>query len=251
MAYAYQMSEQDGTYTQPIPVKAAVTIPAGAFFAVDSSGRAVPANDATAVRIAGRAPTEYANTADGAADGDLTVVAERRAYTVENSATDPVAAADILNVVYLESHNIIRKTRTSLNQPAVGIFLGFDGTYPIVELLGGVRGLPVGYHDADGATVLAAQTGDLITNLGAAGAAVFALPAAVPGLEFNFAVKVAQQLRIDPSGTETIELPSTAAQGAAGKYLWADAIGEFVRLRCLVAGTWSVVAAAGTWTHEV
>jgi hypothetical protein len=250
MSTSYEMTSQEGIYTQPLPVKAGETILAGAFFGVDSSGRAVPANDATVVRLAGRAPTEYANDAVGAADGDMTVVAERKTYTVENSATDPVAAADVLNVVYLESHNIIRKSRTLLNQPVAGILLGFEGVYPVIQILGGLPGAAVGFHDADGATLLAAQSGALITNLGAAGAAVFALPAAVPGLEFNFAVKVAQQLRIDPNGTETIELPSTAAQGAAGKYLWADAIGEFVRLRCLVAGTWSVVAAAGTWTHE-
>jgi hypothetical protein len=52
---------------------------------------------------------------------------------------------------------------------------------------------------------------------------VFALPAAVVGLNIAFASGATQELRIDPNGTETIALPSTGVQGAAGKYLVADA----------------------------
>ena len=60
----------------------------------------------------------------------------------------------------------------------------------------------------------------------------------------------AQELRIDPSGTETIALPSSGAQGAAGKYLTADAVGEWVKLVCVKAGQWQVEGYAGTWAHE-
>lgn len=247
---AYATSTSSGEYTQGIPVKAAVLILAGALFAVDSSGRAVNVDDATAVAIAGRATAEFDNTAAGAADGDVKAYAERLTYKLANSATNPVSAADILRPVFAEDPGTIRRNRTSANQPAAGILLGFDGAFPIVQIVSGLTGAPVGAHDADGATLLAAQSGAVFSNLGAAGAATFVLPPAVPGLEFNFAVKVAQQLRIDPAGTETIEVPSTAAQGAAGKYLWADAIGEFIHIRCLVAGAWAVVSSAGTWTIE-
>ncbi len=48
----------------------------------------------------------------------------------------------------------------------------------------------------------------------------------------------------------TIALPSTGAQGAAGKYLSADAVGEWVRLLCVKAGQWQVAGYAGTWTAE-
>jgi len=245
----YQMSSNDGSFTGPIPVKAAVLIAAGAFFALDSAGRAVPADDATAQVIGGSASTEADNTAAGAADGDVKVYGELITYTCDNSATNPLTDADILKPCYLEAENVVRRDRTA-NQPCAGIFLGFDGGYPMVRMAPGHAGLPVGGHDADGATLLAHQSGGAFSNLGAAGAATFVLPPARPGLEFHFAVKVAQQLRIDPAGTETIEVPSTAAQGAAGKYLWADAIGEFIHIRCLVAGAWAVVSSAGTWTIE-
>lgn len=90
----------------------------------------------------------------------------------------------------------------------------------------------------------------VFTNEGATGAAVFALGPAAVGAELTFVVMAAFELRIDPSGTETIALPSSGAQGAAGKYLTADAVGEWVRLLCVKAGQWQVVGYAGTWAHE-
>jgi hypothetical protein len=63
-------------------------------------------------------------------------------------------------------------------------------------------------------------------------------------------VEAAQELRLDPSGTQTIALPSSGVQGAAGKYLTADAVGEKVDLICITTGTWDVVSYSGTWTAE-
>jgi hypothetical protein len=63
-------------------------------------------------------------------------------------------------------------------------------------------------------------------------------------------VRAAQELRLDPNGTETIALPSSGVQGAAGKYLTADAVGENVELICLTTGTWDAVGHTGTWTAQ-
>jgi hypothetical protein len=104
--------------------------------------------------------------------------------------------------------------------------------------------------DEDGATLTAAQSGAIVSNAGASGAATFVLPAAVPGLGYTFIVEAAQELRIDPDGTETIALPSTGVQSAAGKYIGADAIGEKVKIHCLTAGTWDVEHYSGTWTAQ-
>ena len=110
---------------------------------------------------------------------------------------------------------------------------------------------PVVVSTAD-AAVTAAQAiaGVFLSNAGAAGAVTFALPAAVVGMRVTAIVEVAQELRLDPNGTETIALPSTGVQGAAGKYLTADAVAERVQLVCVTAGTWDVVDYAGTWTAE-
>ncbi len=74
------------------------------------------------------------------------------------------------------------------------------------------------------------------------------MPAAVPGLRYRFYVGAAQELRIDPNGTETAGLPSTGVQQAAGAYLTANAAGETLDLQCVVAGTWSPFGYSGTWT---
>jgi hypothetical protein len=84
----------------------------------------------------------------------------------------------------------------------------------------------------------------------AARTVTFTLPAAVVGMRVNAVVEAAQELRLDPNGTETIALPSSGVQGAAGKYLVADAVGENVMLICVTIGTWDVLNYTGTWTAE-
>ena len=105
--------------------------------------------------------------------------------------------------------------------------------------------------DADGmAGIDSAYSGGIFTNEGAEGAATFVLGAAAVGVSFTFRVMAAQELRIDPNGTETIALPSTGVQGGAGKYLTADAVGEWVKLVCVKTGQWQVEGYFGTWAHE-
>lgn len=105
---------------------------------------------------------------------------------------------------------------------------------------------------ASGGTISALQALQNIhvSNAGASGASTWALPAALPGMRVTAIVEAAQELRLDPNGTETIALPSTGVQSAAGKYIGADAVAEKVQLVCLVAGTWDVIDFSGTWTAE-
>ncbi len=103
--------------------------------------------------------------------------------------------------------------------------------------------------DADGMTGIdSAYSGGIFTNEGATGAATFALAPAAVGVSLTFRVMTAQELRIDPSGSETIALPSSGAQSAAGAYIVADAVGEWVRLVCVKTGQWQVEGYFGTWT---
>lgn len=97
-------------------------------------------------------------------------------------------------------------------------------------------------------TVTEADNGKLFTNAGASGAVTFSLPPATEGLNFKFAVREAQQLRIDPNGTETISLPSTGVPSSAGAYIVADAVSETVDIFCPEDGTWAVAGYTGTWT---
>lgn len=118
-----------------------------------------------------------------------------------------------------------------------------------MSTINGRGALGVEAHTAND-TLTASESGTAHTNTGASGTITLVLPPATVGLRFVFAVGAAQQLRIDPNGTETISLPSTGVAGAAGKYLVADAIGETVDLACLIAGSWQVLGYTGTWTAE-
>lgn len=112
-------------------------------------------------------------------------------------------------------------------------------------------GVPVTVSATGGAvTALQAMQQVHVSNAGASGAATFTLPAALVGMRVTANVEAAQELRLDPNGTETIALPSSGVQGAAGKYLTADAVGERVQLVCFTAGTWDVIDYTGTWTAE-
>jgi hypothetical protein len=102
----------------------------------------------------------------------------------------------------------------------------------------------------DGGGILAAMAGAIVDNTPSTSAAVFNLPAALPGMEFYFYVVSAFALRINPSGSETIGLPSSGVQQAAGKYIEADAAGEYVHIVCVTAGKWETLDYRGTWTAE-
>lgn len=106
---------------------------------------------------------------------------------------------------------------------------------------------PVEAKTANYTIVKDTDNGKIFTNQAAAGAITFALPAATVGQRYCFIVKAAQELRIDPNGTETIALP-TGVQQAAGKYVGADADGEYLDIVCVKAGEWNVIGSVGTWT---
>jgi hypothetical protein len=90
-----------------------------------------------------------------------------------------------------------------------------------------------------------------VTNVGAGAAVTFALPAAKKGMRVFAIVKAAFELRLDPNGTETMALPSSGVQQAAGKYITADAVGESAHYVCTTAGTWDYVGPIdGTWGVE-
>lgn len=101
---------------------------------------------------------------------------------------------------------------------------------------------------ADYTIVAASDQGVTFNTTGAGGTVVFSLPAATVGQKYAFRVGATQELRIDPNGSETIALPSTGAQQAAGAYLTANAQGEMVEVQCIVAGTWDCPSYTGTWT---
>lgn len=117
------------------------------------------------------------------------------------------------------------------------------------ESLSGQGRAIVAAKTANYTVVAGNDNGKCFTNEGAAGAITFSLPPATVGQRYAFYVKATQELRIDPNGTETISL-LTGVQQAAGKYIVADAIGEFIRIVCVKAGEWTTDGGIGTFTAE-
>lgn len=101
-------------------------------------------------------------------------------------------------------------------------------------------------HTADD-TLTEAESGSVHTNRGATGVVVLTLPAsAAAGTQFTFAIQEAQQLRIDP-GAAAIRC---SAGQTAGKYKWADNIGDAITLVADAAGDWVATYKCGLWTEE-
>ena len=92
------------------------------------------------------------------------------------------------------------------------------------------------------------DNGKTFTNDGALAEVVFSLPPATVGQWYRFVCKEAQEIRIDPNGTEVMSLPSSGAKQSAGAYLTANAEGESLEIECVKAGEWESVGYTGTWT---
>lgn len=122
----------------------------------------------------------------------------------------------------------------------------------LAEACQGIVPILVGLQNKTADYTLVPLTDDFAVfgNGGATGTVVFSLPPATPGLQFSFRIVAAQALRVDPNGTETIALPSSGVQGAAGKYLGSSTAGGTLTIRCDVAGQWSVVNSTAVWAAE-
>ncbi len=125
-----------------------------------------------------------------------------------------------------------------------------DGSYVDVLVLTDGPSITTVEAKTEDFTLTAADSGKTITTVGATGTVVGTLPAALPGLNFGFRVGAAQELRVDPAGTEKLPTPATGVPGTGGKYLVADADGETLYIECTKAGEWSLKSVVGTWTFE-
>jgi hypothetical protein len=112
----------------------------------------------------------------------------------------------------------------------------------------GAGSFPVEVKTAAYTIVAGQDQNKIFTNTGASGEVTLSLPAATVGQKYCFYVNAAQEIRIDPNGTETIGLPSSGVQQAAGAYLTANAVGEYLEIECIIAGTWTPKTYSGTWT---
>lgn len=93
-------------------------------------------------------------------------------------------------------------------------------------------------------TVLNNYNGLTLTNYASGGVVTYNLPVSVAGLQFSFASVLANNMHIDPNGSEVIR------GGGAGKYLSLDSVGASVTLLCRVSGYWDIIQSNGTTSFE-
>lgn len=240
-------SRDGNTFLFPV-LAAAVKLLAGVLWARNASGYITNATGADGEKVVGIGADEVDNSAGSA--GDLDCKVRRGIFRLVNSSTNALTLAHVGQRCFVEDN----QTVASKGAVTAGIVEHVDSDGVWVNV--GVAPLEQEPRrrkvlvDADGASLEASESGMIVSNAGASGAATFVLPPATVGLEFIFVVEVAQELRIDPDGTETCALPATGVQQAAGKYIVADAVGERIHLVCLTAGTWDALSHAGTWTAE-
>lgn len=241
---ANQLTKRQGDCRVSYPVAASTTIYEGTLAFTNVTGY-LDDDTATGVnRFAGIAVAYVASTtSDGDSQGE--VYANGVFELVGTGFTQASVGQDVF-----ATDNYTVTTAPSASGVYIGECVGYVSSTKILVNLhtNGVTPVSTTAVKTADYTVTVGDSGKTFTNTGAAGAVVFALPAAVAGLKYRFRVGVAQQLRIDPNGSETISLPSTGAPSAAGAYIVADAIGETVDIQCVEAGSWSVFGYTGTWT---
>ena len=97
-------------------------------------------------------------------------------------------------------------------------------------------------------TLLQSESGQVFTNRGATGIVTITLPAnAVAGTKFTFAVQEFYRIHVDP-GADTIR---DDIGRTAGKYKWADYVGENLTIVADGNGDWFVISKWGSWSQEV
>ena len=112
--------------------------------------------------------------------------------------------------------------------------------------------LAASHFDTLSGTTASADELNLLDGLNAAGSAT---ASKVVTLDANSAVSgIRRKVLVDADGAAGIDAAYSGYiitnEGAAGKYLTADAVGEWVKLVCVKTGQWQVQGYAGTWAHE-
>lgn len=232
---------------ESIPVAASTTIYEGALVFVSATGYADDDTATGANRFAGIAVKQADNGSGSAGDIECEVYRDGVFLLSGSGFTQASVGLDAF-----ATDNYTVTTAPSASGVKIGKVVDYVSSSTVYVAIEGSRGSANSTIQTKTAdyTVTAGDSGRTFSTAGASGTVTFAMPAAVPGLRYRFYVGAAQELRIDPNGTETISLPSTGVAGAAGKYLTANAAGETVDIECVVAGTWSVFGYTGTWTAE-
>jgi hypothetical protein len=129
----------------------------------------------------------------------------------------------------------------SVDPPAAGRYAIVNSMFPNLVSYYATEGAepldPI--NGATSLSVPAGWSGHTISNEQTGSTVTYTLPTATAGLEYSF-VRVNAIVYVRPQATQTIR------GGLTGYALYLDTVGDNVKLRCIVAGTWEVVASNGS-----
>jgi hypothetical protein len=141
-----------------LTVKSDKTVYAGAIAAINANAEVLPAADAAGLRVIGRIEHQSA--------GGKAVLIKRGTFLWDNSAADPIAAAEIGAYCYVADDQTVRRTG-GLNDIVAGLVRGVtaDGVYVDTTMNpdGAAAGATAGAQAAAG--VIAADLSDSVNGL--------------------------------------------------------------------------------------
>src|SRR5580658_8547051 len=112
-----------------LPVAALTHLYAGTLIALNSSGFATYATDATGLQVVGRAEYDVDNSADSSG-GALSIKVRRGVFKYDNSSRSSgayaLAAANIGQICYVENEQTVQLASGSSDKVIAGVFLGLD-----------------------------------------------------------------------------------------------------------------------------
>lgn len=94
-------------------------------------------------------------------------------------------------------------------------------------------------------TVLAADSGNVITNEGATAQVIYTLPPAVAGLTYTFIVQDVDGIRITAAAGDTIRIG--AGVTVAASYVYSVVVGSIIKLVAINATEWIAIETVGSW----
>ena len=173
---------------------------------------------------------------------------------LESGEVAKITAAAALSVggnAYGAASGKVSSTSGGINYGKVYKAAFADGDYASVTIGAGPE--LVNYYNvtqAAGLTLTVNDSGCIVTNVGASGAATVTLPTDPPtGTFFRFFVSAAQELRVLPgAGNKIVGLGALAPSDA--EYVTANANGEHLNLLANSSGDWQCVGYSGTWTEQ-
>lgn len=95
-------------------------------------------------------------------------------------------------------------------------------------------------------TFTTGESGTIAHNTGATAATLHTLPAAISGLRYGAYITTAYQITLQAVGSDVIKNGNDIS--AAAGTIASSTAGNFVRLSCVVDGTWMADGMVGDWT---